>query len=152
MGLSQEQVQLIKATVPALQAHGQAITTLFYKTVLEEHPSLHSIFNQTNQENNHQAQALAGALYGYAVHIDDLGILSPTVEKICQKHVSLYIQPKHYAIVGEGLLRAMGSVLGSALTPEILVLTGRCRANGTQEAIEIPCYQARVLSRSRRCT
>jgi len=120
MALSRDQVSLIKATVPVLQAHGNDITTLFYKTVLEENPSLHNIFNQTNQENNHQAQALAGALYAYASHIDDLGVLSPTVEKICQKHISLYIQPEHYAIVGEGLLRAMGEVLGSALTPEIL--------------------------------
>lgn len=120
MALSQEQVELIKSTVPVLQNHGKSITTLFYKTVLEEHPTLHNIFNQTNQENNHQAQALAGALYAYALHIDDLGVLSPTVEKICQKHISLYIQPEHYAIVGEGLLRAMGNVLGTALTPAIL--------------------------------
>lgn len=120
MTLSHEQVELIKATVPVLQAHGKDITTLFYSNILEEHPSLHNIFNHANQENNHQAQALAGALYAYATHIDDLGVLSPTVEKICQKHVSLYIQPEHYAIVGEGLLRAMATVLGAALTPTIL--------------------------------
>lgn len=120
MSLSRDQVALIEATAPILQAHGNDITTLFYKTVLDEHPVLHNIFNQTNQENNHQAQALAGALFAYASHIDDLGVLSPTIEKICQKHISLYIQPEHYAIVGEGLLRAMGHVLGTALTPAVL--------------------------------
>lgn len=120
MALTPEQVQIIKATVPVLQEYGQTITIQFYKTVLEENPELNNVFNHTNQVNDHQAKALAGALYAYAAHIDDLGALSPAVEKICQKHVSLYIQPEHYKVVGEGLLRAMGNVLGAACTLEIL--------------------------------
>jgi len=36
------------------------------------------------------------------------------------KAPSLYIQPEHYSIVGEYLLRAMGDVLGAALTKDIL--------------------------------
>jgi len=63
---------------------------------------------------------LAGSLYAYASHIDDLGALTPAVEKICQKHASLYIRPDQYNVVGEYLLRAMGEVLGSALTKDML--------------------------------
>ncbi|KAK4628579.1 Flavohemoprotein [Fulvia fulva] len=120
MPLTPEQVKIVKSTAPVLAEHGNAVTTLFYETAHEEYPELHNVFNQTNQVNNHQAQALAGSLYAYASHIDDLGKLSPAVEKISQKHASLYIQPEHYPIVGEGLLRAMGKVLGDACTPEIL--------------------------------
>lgn len=120
MALTPQQVQIIRSTVPVLQEHGTNITSTFYKTVLEENPALHNIFNQTNQENNHQAKALAGSLLAYASHIDDLGALTPAVERITHKHVSLYIQPEHYKVVGEGLLRAMGTVLGDALTPEVL--------------------------------
>lgn len=124
MALTKEQVQIIKSTVPVLEDHGNAITTTFYSTLLKENPSLNSIFNQANQANNHQAAALAGSLYAYALHIDDLGALSPAVERICQKHASLYIQPAQYDVVGTYLLRAMGEVLGSALTPEILAAWG----------------------------
>lgn len=120
MSLTPGQVQIIKSTVPVLQEHGQTITTEFYKTLLKENPALNNVFNHTNQVNSHQATALAGALCAYATHIDDLGALTPAVEKICHKHVSLYIQPDHYKIVGEGLLRAMGDVLGAACTKEIL--------------------------------
>ncbi|EME46033.1 hypothetical protein DOTSEDRAFT_70129 [Dothistroma septosporum NZE10] len=120
MSLTPEQVEIVRSTAPVLQEHGNAVTTLFYNTVLEEHPEMHNVFNQTNQVNNHQARALAGSLYAYASHIDDLGKLSPAVEKIAQKHASLYIRPEHYPVVGEGLLRAMGHVLGDACTPEIL--------------------------------
>lgn len=120
MSLTPEQVQIVRSTVPILKAHGNDITTHFYKTLLEEIPELHNIFNIANQANGFQPKALAGSLYAYASHIDDLGALSPAVEKICQKHASLYVRPEHYKIVGEYLLRAMGDVLGSALTKEIL--------------------------------
>lgn len=120
MSLTPEQVQIVRSTVPVLEAHGNDITTVFYKTLLDEIPELHNIFNTANQANGFQPRALAGSLYAYASHIDDLGALSPAVEKICQKHASLYVRPEHYKIVGEYLLRAMGDVLGSALTKEIL--------------------------------
>ncbi|KAI6859263.1 flavohemoglobin [Hortaea werneckii] len=120
MSLTADQVQIIRSTVPVLQQHGNDITTLFYHTMIDENPELRNIFNQANQFNNHQPRALAGALYAYASHIDDVGALTPTVEKICQRHASLYVRPEQYEIVGKYLLRAMGDVLGSALTPEVL--------------------------------
>lgn len=120
MPLTPTQIQTVKATVPVLQKHGEAITRLFYATMLAENPELKPIFNHANQFNNHQPAALAGALYAYAMYIDDLGVLSPAVEKICQKHASLYIQPEQYDVVGKYLLQAMGEVLGDALTPAIL--------------------------------
>lgn len=125
MSLTPDQVKLIKATVPVLKEHGTTITTRFYETLLKENPSLNGIFNQTNQKNGHQAGALAGSLYAYASHIDDLGVLSPAVEKICHKHASMYVQPEHYDVVGTYLLRAMGDVLGAALTPELLEAWGQ---------------------------
>jgi nitric oxide dioxygenase len=64
-------------------------------------------------------------LYAYASYIDDLGVLSPAVERICHKHASMYVQPEHYDVVGTYLLRAMGDVLGEALTPEILEAWGQ---------------------------
>ncbi|KAJ5344281.1 uncharacterized protein N7506_002646 [Penicillium brevicompactum] len=118
--MTPDQIAVIKATVPVLAQHGNTITTVFYRNMLEAHPELNTIFNTPNQVNGHQPRALAGALYAYASHIDDLGALSSAVELICNKHASLYIQPDHYKIVGKYLLEAMGEVLGAALTPEIL--------------------------------
>ncbi|KAE8154819.1 globin-like protein [Aspergillus avenaceus] len=120
MSLSPEQIQIIKATVPVLQQHGNTITTVFYKNMLTAHPELNSIFNTANQVNGHQPRALAGALFAYASNIDNLGALGPAVELMCHKHASLYIQPDQYKIVGKFLLEAMGEVLGDALTPDIL--------------------------------
>ncbi|KAJ5163843.1 Globin [Penicillium coprophilum] len=118
-GMTADQIALIKATIPVLAEHGNTITTVFYRNMLEAHPELNTVFNTSNQVNGHQPRALAGALYAYASHIDDLGALSSAVELICNKHASLYIKPDDYKIVGKYLLEAMGEVLGAALTPEI---------------------------------
>jgi nitric oxide dioxygenase len=118
--LTSEQVQIIKATVPVLAQHGETITTKFYADMLEAHPELRNVFNNTHQATGHQPRALAGSLYAYASNIDDLGKLSPAVELICHKHASLYIRPEHYDIVGEYLLRTMKTVLGEAATQDIL--------------------------------
>ncbi|KAL1801741.1 hypothetical protein ACET3X_002083 [Alternaria dauci] len=118
--LTPSQVQTIKSTVPVLAAHGTTITTKFYRDMIATHPSLKNIFNNTHQATGHQAHALAGALYAYAANIDDLGQLSPAIELICHKHVSLFIRPEQYDIVGKHLLETMSAVLGDAATPEIL--------------------------------
>ncbi|APA12150.1 hypothetical protein sscle_09g069200 [Sclerotinia sclerotiorum 1980 UF-70] len=120
MSLTPQQIDIIKATVPVVQEHGTSITTTFYKNVLAANPALNNIFNQTNQKNGDQPRALAGALAAYAANIDNLTVLSDAVERICQKHASLFIRPEHYPIVGKFLLEAMGEVLGPALTAEIL--------------------------------
>ncbi|KAF1829530.1 globin-like protein [Decorospora gaudefroyi] len=122
--LTPNQVQTIKATVPVLAQHGTTITSRFYHDMLEAHPELKNIFNNTHQATGHQAQALAGALYAYANNIDDLGKLSPAVELICHKHASLYIRADQYAIVGKHLIETMKAVLGDAATPEILEAWG----------------------------
>ncbi|KAH7136003.1 globin-like protein [Dendryphion nanum] len=118
--ITPEQAAIIKATVPVLAQHGMAITTKFYHDMLEANPALKNIFNQTHQATGHQPAALAGALYAYAANIDDLGKLGPAVELICHKHVSLYIRPEHYDIVGSNLLATMKAVLGDACTDAVL--------------------------------
>lgn len=118
--LTARQIEIVKATVPALQAHGETITRTFYGFLFEAHPELRNVFNQAHQAHGDQAKALAGAVIAYGANIDALQNLGPAVNRIVQKHCSLDIQPEHYPIVGENLLKAVGHVLGDAATPEIV--------------------------------
>ncbi|KAI0101422.1 globin-like protein [Hypoxylon sp. NC0597] len=118
--LSQSQIAIIKATVPVLQEHGETITKTFYENMLNAHPELNNIFNTTSQVTNRQPRALAHAVLAYATHIDDLSKLTGAVQRIAQQHVSLFVQPEQYDIVGNYLLGAIGQVLGDAATPEIV--------------------------------
>lgn len=112
--------ELIKATVPALEAHGTEITRVFYRNMFAAHPELLNIFNKTNQKQGKQQTALATAVLAAAKHIDNLGDILPHVVQISHKHRALQIKPEHYPIVGEHLLGAIKEVLGEAATPEII--------------------------------
>ncbi len=110
---------LIEATVPVLLANGEAITRHFYGRMFGAHPELKNLFNLGNQATGDQAQALAGAVYAFAAHMDKPAVIGPVLDRIAHKHVSLGITPAQYSIVGRHLLAAIGEVLGSAITADI---------------------------------
>lgn len=113
-------IEIIKSTVPALEAHGRAITSRFYQRLFEAHPELLNIFNHVNQKQGRQQAALANAVYAAARYIDQLEVILPVVQQIAHKHRSLGVRPEHYPIVGQHLLGAIKEVLGDAATEEIL--------------------------------
>jgi len=118
--LTDSQHDIIRATVPVLRAHGEAITRAFYSALFDAHPDLYNIFNPVNQVNGRQQRSLAGSILAYAAAIERLETLGSMVERIANKHGSLEVQPEHYPIVGEHLLAAIRTVLGEAATDDIL--------------------------------
>lgn len=118
--LQQKTIDIIKSTVPVLEKYGVDITKHFYKRMFNEHPELKNIFNQTNQREGRQPQALANTVLAAAQNIDNLEAIVPAVVLIGHKHRALGILPEHYPIVGENLLAAIKEVLGDAATDEII--------------------------------
>lgn len=119
MAIFPDQIAVVKSTAPIVREHGKAITSVFYKTLIAEHPELKDIFSLRNQQTGLQQAALADAVFAYASHIDDLCLLSAAVERIAHKHASLFVKPEQYPIVGKHLIGAMGTILGDGLTPQI---------------------------------
>jgi nitric oxide dioxygenase len=119
MALTQEQIDIVKSTVPIIREHGNTVTTTFYRNMLNAHPELKNYFSLRNQQTGAQQAALAKSVLAYATYIDDVGKLTHAVERIAQKHASLFIKAEHYDIVGEHLIGAFGEVLGSGMTPEV---------------------------------
>ena len=119
--MSEESTTVVKATAAVVAAHAEEITGVFYPDMLGAHPELLSVFNLANQATGEQRQALAASVVAYAVHLVDPQAPSfhPVLERIAHKHVSLGIRPEQYTIVGHHLLKAVGTVLGEAVTPEI---------------------------------
>lgn len=118
--LDPKKLDIIKATLPVVKEHGEAITKRFYQRMFQNHPELKNIFNMAHQVTGHQPKALADAVYGAAANIEDFSQIIPVLERIGQKHRSLQIKPEHYPIVGENLLGAIKEVLGDAATDEIM--------------------------------
>jgi nitric oxide dioxygenase len=123
--LTAEQRAIVKATVPLLESGGEALTTHFYKMMLNEYPQVRPLFNQAHQASGDQPRALANGVLMYARHIDQLEQLGGLVGQIINKHVALQILPEHYPIVGSCLLRAIEEVLGKDIaTPEVIAAWG----------------------------
>lgn len=117
---------IVKATIPLLESGGEALTTHFYRMMLDEYPQVRPLFNPAHQASGDQPRALANGVLMYARHIDHLEQLGDLVARIVNKHVALQILPEHYPIVGTCLLRAIREVLGAEIaTDEVLDAWGR---------------------------
>ena len=119
--LTDAQRDLIKATVPLLETGGEALTTHFYQLLLEENESVRPLFNPVHQRRGDQPRALANAVLMYARNIDRLEALGPLVGQIVHKHVALQVQPAHYPIVGQYLLRSIREVLGPEIATDAII-------------------------------
>ncbi|WP_341721192.1 globin domain-containing protein [Micromonospora sp. FIMYZ51] len=119
--LTQSSAAVVTATLPAVRAHGEAITRRFYKRMFAAHPELLDLFNRGNQASGSQQAALAAAVVAYAEHLTDAHAApwGPVLDRIAHKHASLGITPAQYTIVGRHLLAAVGEVLGDAVTPPV---------------------------------
>ncbi len=118
--LNPKTIDIIKATTPAIEAHGLDIVRRMYERMFQNE-AIRDLFNQSHHgEAGAQPKALATAILAYARNIDQLAALAPAVERIAQKHVGLQILPEHYPYVAEALLGAIRDVLGEAATDDIL--------------------------------
>ncbi|MEZ5201590.1 MAG: globin domain-containing protein [Micropruina glycogenica] len=121
MRLTPESEQIVAATAGVVAAHAEQITRVFYPDMFAAHPTLLRVFNKANQAIGEQPQALAASVVAFAVQLidPDAPDFTPAMQRIAHKHVSLGIRAAEYTIVGHHLLKAVKTVLGDAITPEI---------------------------------
>jgi len=118
--MTPQHIELVKSTVPVLRENGVALTSYFYKRMLNNHPELKNVFNLDHQSTGRQPRALAAAVLAYAEHIENPSVLAKAIEHISTKHVSLDIQPEQYAIVGENLLHSISEVLNVPMDSDLI--------------------------------
>ena len=119
--LTHEQKAIVTSTVPLLESGGEALTTHFYRILLEDYPEVRPLFNQASQANGDQPRALANGVLMYAKNIDRLEALGGLAAQIVNKHVALQVLPEHYPIVGTCLLRAIREVLGAEIATDAVI-------------------------------
>jgi nitric oxide dioxygenase len=117
--LSAKTIAIVKSTIPLLENAGVAITNHFYQRMFSFNPELKDIFNMTNQHSGRQQFALFSAIAAYAKNIDNLSVLTETVERVAHKHTSFFIQPAHYDLVGHHLIETLRELAPDAFTSEV---------------------------------
>ena len=78
--LSQQDITIVKSTIPVLNAAGTAVTEHFYARMFKHNPELKHTFNMTNQKTGKQKTALFDAIVAYANHLDNVAVLGNGLE------------------------------------------------------------------------
>ena len=122
--ISAAAVQIVKATAPAIEKHGVAITTAMYARLFKN-PEIEAMFDRAAQESGEQPRRLAGAILAYARNIDKLHTLVSAVQRMVPRHIETGVKPEHYPHVAAALLPAIREVLGEDVaTDEVLAAWG----------------------------
>ncbi|MBV1690623.1 hypothetical protein KRR38_23825 [Novosphingobium sp. G106] len=121
---SDHAIAIVKATAPALEQHGVAITTAMYARLFQNE-DVKAMFDQAAQASGEQPKRLAAAILAYAKNIDKLGNLGAAVQRMVARHVETGVKAEHYPLVAEALLPAIRDVLGADVaTDEVLAAWG----------------------------
>lgn len=121
---SEQAMTIVKATAPAIEKHGVAITTAMYKRLFEN-KEVEALFDRAAQDSGEQPRRLANAILAYARNIDKLEALTAAVERMVQRHVETGVKAEHYPFVAAALLPAIRDVLGADVaTDEVLAAWG----------------------------
>jgi hemoglobin-like flavoprotein len=117
-------IEIVKATAPAIEQHGVAITTAMYARLFQN-PEIEAMFDRAAQQSGEQPRRLAGAILAYAKNIDKLQNLGSAVQRMVARHVETGVKPEHYPHVADALLPAIREVLGEEVaTDEVLAAWG----------------------------
>lgn len=117
-GLTDEQADIVRQTLPAVGANIGDITPNFYRRMFTAHPELLAdTFNRGNQKQGAQQKALAASVATFAATLIDPEAPAPEelLARIGHKHVSVGIVEEQYPIVHKHLFDAIEEVL----TPEV---------------------------------
>lgn len=121
---SAQSIAIVKATAPAIEQHGVAITTAMYARLFRN-ADVAALFDKAAQDSGEQPRRLAAAILAYARNIDKLGNLGTAVQRMVARHVETGVKPEHYPLVAEALLPAIREVLGADIaTDEVLAAWG----------------------------
>jgi hemoglobin-like flavoprotein len=118
--VSSETMAIVKATAPALEKHGVAITTAMYRRLFEN-SEIEAMFDRAAQQSGEQPRRLAGAILAYAKNIDRLQSLGAAVDRMVLRHVQTGVKPEHYPYVAAALLPAIREILGEDVATDAVL-------------------------------
>lgn len=116
--LTAKTIELIKATLPLMQEHGEAIAAKTYEILFAQYPQVKILFAKAP---HHQPKILARSTILYAEHIDNLSQISDALNSIAEKHVTADVHPGHYPMFGHSFIQALREVLGKSANEEVIL-------------------------------
>lgn len=111
------QIQLIRESWPVLSAQAGALTETFYQRLFEIDSSAASLFAHVDMTTQRKKLAQSLAVVVHALHDPDS--LLPAISALGKRHSHYGVEHHHFDSVGEALLTAIGTAMGSDYTQQI---------------------------------
>jgi hemoglobin-like flavoprotein len=116
MGMDAQAVAMVQKSFEKVAPLGDTVTEIFYGELFAIDPSLRPMFKGDMREQRRMLMS-ALALVVRSLHAPQ-AILEP-VKAMAKRHVAYGVEPVHYALVGNALLRTLEKGLGDDFTPEL---------------------------------
>jgi hemoglobin-like flavoprotein len=111
MRLTDEQIDLLRASFRAVCAEPAPVAAAFYARLFELAPETRAMFRSDLAA---QGTKLMNSLGAVVAQIHDLAPLAPMLADLARRHAGYGVRPEHYGVVGEALLRTLAAALGPA--------------------------------------
>jgi hemoglobin-like flavoprotein len=124
--MTPDQIQLVRSSWPVVAANADALTATFYAHLFEIDDSAARLF--VGVEMTSQRSKLAQSLAVVVKALDDTDRLLPPLAALAKRHTHYGVEPHHFDSVGEALLHALATTLGSSFTTELRNAWGQAYA------------------------
>lgn len=114
MLLTEDEIDLIRASFRALAQETPRAAATFYDRLFELAPDLTALFPTDMAQQGTKMMSMLGAI---VAQMHDHAMLLPLVGDLARRHVGYGARPTHYALVGEALLWTLDQRLGAGFDP-----------------------------------
>lgn len=108
------EVCIVQATFSRATVRPDVFAERFVTELLTIDPSIRTLFSA---DPIAQVNTMIGTLAHMVANLHDPRRVLPSLRSLAQRHVTIGVEQRHYAIFGEALLRTMTTLLGPDFTP-----------------------------------
>lgn len=111
------ELQLVEQSFESIKVQEELFAAKFYDNLFIANPSLQPLFEDTDVTE--QGKVLHKTLVLIIENLRKPNILDGSLRGLGARHVEYGVQPEHYPIVGNALLKTFAQVLNDKYTPEV---------------------------------
>jgi hemoglobin-like flavoprotein len=108
MALSEDQIDLLRASMQRIRARKQMMAAIFYERLFEIAPHVRPLFRDDLIEQTEKVMIALGAV---VAQIHDLDACRDMTRELAVRHVRYGVEAKNYAFVGRAVLATLAEVL-----------------------------------------
>jgi nitric oxide dioxygenase len=116
MTLSQEEIDLLRASFRQVAAAPGAAAGLFYDRLFEVAPEVRTLFPPDMEA---QGQKMMSTLGIVVAQLHEMDRMQPVLAALAERHVGYGVRPDHYALLAEPLEWMLRQSLGERFTPAV---------------------------------